>query len=150
MRLLVNVVIAIALAGPTVHAQSPREQLAQTVEQLQKAPSDNALRERIIKLAQQVKPAPALPEAAQRSMARGNAAFRGAQNPADFQLAVREFEQATLHAPWLGDAYFNLALAQDKAGDYDAALRSIALARLAMPDSQEAKNLSYEIEFRKE
>ena len=68
------IIFAIALFAFMVsaHAQSPREQLTQMVEQLQKTPSDNALREKIIKLAREVKPAPAVPEEANRAFVRGN------------------------------------------------------------------------------
>lgn len=75
--LLVALTVAVSLCAPLL-AQSPREQLQQMVEQLQKAPSDSALRERIIKLALTVKPSPVLPPEAERRMARGGAAFSGA------------------------------------------------------------------------
>jgi hypothetical protein len=44
----------------SAYAQSPREPLAQMVEQLQKTPADTALREKIIRLAPTLKPPPAL------------------------------------------------------------------------------------------
>jgi tetratricopeptide (TPR) repeat protein len=131
-------------------ADSPREQLKQMVEQLQKSPSDNSLREKIIKLAQKLKPAPAVPDEAERRMARGTAAFKGAKTVSDYQEAVKEFEQATLAAPWYGDAYFNLGVAQDKAENYGAALRSLKLAQLTSPGSKEIKQLIYEVEYRNE
>lgn len=132
------------------NAQSPREQLQQMVEQLRGNPTDNALRERIIKLAQEIKPAPAIPEEAQRRLARGTAAFKDAKTTTDYQDAAREFEQATLAAPWYGDAYYNLGMAQDKAEQYEAALRSLRLAQLVAPESQEIKDLIYQVEYRHE
>jgi len=148
-NLLIFIFTFLALAA-SAHAQSPREQLQQMVEQLQKTPNDNALREKIIKLALTVKPSPALPTEAERRMTRGDVAFKGATSVADYQAAAKEFEQATLAAPWYGDAYFNLGVAQDKAEDYDAALRSLKLAALASPGSKDAEKLSYAVEFRKE
>lgn len=139
----------VALAA-SANAQSPREQLQQMVEQLQKTPSDNALRERIIKLGTEIKPAPAIPEEAVRRMARGAAAFKSATSAVDYQDAAKEFEQTVLAAPWFADAYFNLGVAQDKAGNYEAALRSLKLAQLASPDSKEIKALIYEVEYRHE
>lgn len=139
----------LALAA-NVYAQSPREQLQQMVEQLQKMPSDNALRERIIKLGAEIKPAPAVPEEAVRRMARGAAAFKSATSAADYHDAANEFEQATLAAPWYGDAYYNLGVAQDKAGNYQAALRSLNLAQLSALDSREIKELIYEVEYRRD
>jgi tetratricopeptide (TPR) repeat protein len=159
MKLFV-LVICMLLLAITAHADSPfmtfktpiaaspREQLQQMVEQLQKNPADNALREKIIKLAQEIKPAPAVPEEAERRMARGTAAFKVAKSTADYGDAVREFEQSTLAAPWYGDAYHNLGVAQDKAGQHEAALRSLKLALLASPDSKEIKGIIYEVEYR--
>ncbi len=132
------------------HAQSPREQLKQMVEQLQKTPSNNVLREKIIKLTPTLKPLPALPDEAQRRMVRGAAAFKNATSAAGYQDAVKEFEQATQAAPWYGDAYFNLGVSQDKAGNYEAALGNLKFAHMASPNSKEIKTLIYEVEFRQE
>ena len=62
--------VVLALAFPAL-AASPaappsRKQLSEMVERLQKAPDDTALREKIIKLAVVLKPAPAIPEEARR------------------------------------------------------------------------------------
>lgn len=149
MKLLV-LIFGVLLLANVAHAESPREQLKQMVEQLQQAPNDNALREKIIKLAQTIKPAPAVPEEAERRMARGTAAFKGAKSVADYRDAAKEFEQATLVAPWYGDAYFNLGVAQDKAENYEAALHSLKLAQLASPEVKEIKALIYEVEYRNE
>jgi len=142
--------VAFLTLAANAYAQAPREQLNQMVQQLQKTPNDNALREKIIKLARTMEPSPALPPEAERRMARGAAAFAGATSVADYQIAAKEFEQATLAAPWYGDAYYNMAVAQDKAEDYGAALRSLEFAALASPGNKDAEKLSYAVEFRKE
>lgn len=142
--------VFIAFLATTAFADSPREQLSQMVSQLQKTPDDNALREKIIKFAQEMKPAPAVPEEAERRMARGTAAFESAHSITDFQSAAKEFEQATLAAPWSGNAYLNLGVAQDKAENYEAALRSLKLALLALPDDKEIKALIFKVEYRNE
>ncbi|OGT00964.1 MAG: hypothetical protein A3K04_09095 [Gallionellales bacterium RBG_16_56_9] len=147
MKLLALIFGMLMLAN-VANAESPREQLKQMIEQLQKSPTDNALREKIIRLAQTLKPAPAVPEEAERHMAYGTAAFTGAKSVADYKEAAKEFEQATLAAPWYGDAYFNLGVAQDKAENYAAALRNLNLARLASPDSKDIKALIYQVEYR--
>jgi tetratricopeptide (TPR) repeat protein len=143
-------VLGVLMLTTTANADSPREQLQQMVEQLQRNPADTALREKIIKLAQEIKPALAIPEEAERRMARGTAAFKGAKSVADYRDAAKEFEQATLAAPWYGDAYFNLGVAQDKAENYVAAVRSLKLAQLASPEVKEIKALIYEVEYRSE
>ncbi|MBI5437469.1 MAG: hypothetical protein HY936_00670 [Nitrosomonadales bacterium] len=124
-------------------AQSSSEQLQQMVGQLQQSPDDDALREKIIRLAATLKPAPAIPEEAERHLAYGTAAFTGAKSLADYAEAAKEFGQAALAAPWWGVAYFNLGVAQDKAENYEAALRGLNLARLALPDNKDIKDRLY-------
>ena len=137
----------------SVQAETPRQQLAQMVQLLQHNPNDNALREKIIKLVQHLKPAPAVPEEANRRMTRGTLAFKEAKSEADFQEAATEYQQATLAAPWFADAYYNLGVAQNKANDFAAAAQSLKLYLLAAPDAPDAKaaqNLLYEMEYKQE
>ena len=147
---LLALLFGVLMLANIAHAETPREQLKQMVGQLQQNPGDDALREKIVKLAQKIKPAPAVPEEAERRMVRGTAAFKGAKSVADYSDAAKEFEQATLAAPWYGDAYFNYGVAQDKAENYEAALRGLKFALLASPDNKEIKALIYEVEYRKE
>jgi hypothetical protein len=148
--------VCLSLLTPTLFGQtnapavSPSDQLHQLTAQLQTSPDDTALRGRIIALAQTIAPAPALPDEAERRMARGTEAFKEAKSTADFQDAVKEFQQATLAAPWSGDAYFNLGLAQDKAGDYAGSLASLKLAQLASPGSKDIKDLYYRVEYQRD
>lgn len=46
----------------SLHGQTPQETLNQYISELQKNPNDNALREKIIRHVQTMKPAPAIPE----------------------------------------------------------------------------------------
>jgi len=136
-----------------VQAQSPQETLTRYLSDIQKSPADYALREKIIRHVQTMKPAPAIPEEAERHMARGGAAVKGAKSEKDFQDAVSEFEKASLAAPWLAAAYYNLGIARDKAGMYADAIKSLKLYLLANPnasDTKAVKNLIYEIEYRQE
>jgi hypothetical protein len=132
---------------------SPREQLQQYVADLQKNPEDQALREKIIKLAATLRPPPSIPEEARRHTARGKAAFEAAKNPDDFGDVVREFRQASLSAPWWGPPYFDLGRALDQSGDYARAKQSLSLYLLTSPpavDAEAAQSLIYEIEYRQE
>ena len=63
-RMLSMGLVLLALFATSAYAETPREQLNQMVQQLQQNPTDNALREKIIALAQTIKPAPAVPEEA--------------------------------------------------------------------------------------
>jgi tetratricopeptide (TPR) repeat protein len=136
-----------------VHAQAPQETLAQYIADLQKNPNDNALREKIIRHVQTVSLAPTVPEEAERFIARGAAATKNAKDANDFKDAVKEFEKASLSAPWLASAYYNLGIARDKAGMYADAIKSLKLYLLASPnatDAKSVKNLIYEIEYKQE
>jgi len=136
-----------------VLAQYSQETLNQYLSDLQKNPNDTALREKIIKLVQMMKPGPAIPEEARKRMGRGKAAFKGAKEVRDFNDAADEFQQAVLAAPWLADGYYNLGIAQDRAGQYAAAIESLKLYILAAPnapDVEKVKEMTCEIEYRKD
>lgn len=147
-RALVILILAMLAPMGTSYAQPAREQLMQMVDQLQRTPADTALRERIIKLATSMKPAPAIPDEAERRMARGTLAFKGAKSVAEYQDAIKEFELAVAAAPWFTDAYFNLGVAQDKAEKYADALQSLKFALISSPDSKDIKARLYEVEYR--
>ena len=130
-----------------------QQTLNQYVADLQKNPNDYALREKIIKHVQTMKPAPAIPREAERFMNRGAAAAKSAKDANDFKDAVAEFEKATLSAPWMANAYYNLGVAQDKAGMYSSAIRSLKLYLAAAPNAPDAKSVEKlidEIEYRQE
>src|SRR5207244_2918944 len=96
---------------------------------------------------------PALPEEAERRMARGRAATKAARDEQGFLQAAQEFGLAVKSAPWLADAYFNSAVVLDKAGRYAEAIRNMKLYLAAATNSAEAKQareLMYEMEFRQE
>jgi tetratricopeptide (TPR) repeat protein len=146
-------IIVSALGFMAYAAEGPQETLNQYIAELQKNPNDFALREKIIKLVQTMKPAPEISEEARRYMGRGIAAMKDAKSADDFRDAVKEFERASLDAPWFANAYYNLGIAQDKAGIYADAIKNLKLYLLAAPDARDAesvKGLIYELEFRQE
>jgi len=111
--------IVLALASAALvggaQAQSPREQLNQMAQQLQTSPNDNALRERIIQLAVQIKPPPAIPVEALKLMGKGEYLVREAKRPEDFLAAAEAFREAAKLAPWDAAAYFNQGIAYERA-----------------------------------
>jgi tetratricopeptide (TPR) repeat protein len=134
------------------HNNAP-DTLQRSVADLQKNLADTALREKIIKLAVDMNPPPESPSDAKKYMARGVAAVEGAKNGEDFKDAVQEFEKAVNIAPWLGNGYRNLAIAQDKAGQYAEALSSLKwylLTKPASADADWAEELKNRIEYRVE
>src|SRR3990167_5941187 len=98
-KLLIFAFTLLALAA-SVLAQSPREQLKQMVEQLQKTPTDNALREKIIKLATSIKPAPAIPEEARRHFVKAVTLQKEAKDIKGYEPAIAAYNQALLIAQW--------------------------------------------------
>jgi hypothetical protein len=125
------------------------EGLLQYIDALKKNPGDNALREKIIKLALNTKPAPAVPEEAERNMARGTAFAQKAADSAGYKKAIAEFESAANAAPWLALAYYNLGVVQEKAGLYNEAIQSLKFYLMAAPDaknSRDVKNKIYALE----
>ena len=137
-KLIIFIFTLLALAA-SAYAQTPRDQLNQMTEQLQKNPDDNALRENIIKLALTLNPKPNTSDAV--SMAEGAAeyAFKNAKSNSDFSDAAKQYEKALLLAPWLADDYFNCGVAHEKAGENKEAIRSFNLYLLAAPDATDSK-----------
>lgn len=148
-RILLAALLSMTCAGPVL-AQASGEQLRQMVEQLQKAPDDSALRERIIKLARELKPSPAIPEGARRFLGRGIAAFETAKDTEGFRQAMQEFQRSADVAPWWADPYFNLGQSAEKAGDLKAAMAAYRFYLAASPDSADADKVRthmYKLEF---
>lgn len=147
------VLTVISMAATDVHAQTPPEILNQYIADLQNNPGDTALREKIILYAQCMRPAAAIPDEARRHMNRGIAAAEGASAESDYLDAIAEFQKAVDIAPWLGSGYRNLAVMQDKAGQYAQALQNLKLFLLTNPaaaDAEAAKSLMDKIEYRQE
>ena len=120
---LITVVSMLLALAAVAYAQSPREQLKQMTEQLQKAPTDSALREKIIKLARTMKPSPAVPDTAIAFEGRAQFAFTSAKSEGDYLAAAQEYEKAVAAAPWVPGYYADLCTIYEKAGKYEDAKR---------------------------
>lgn len=151
-RKLIIFIFTLLVLAASAHAQSPREQLKQMVQQLQKTPGDNALREKIIKLG--VKIRPAIPEEANRAFVKGNVFQKEAKDASGYALAITAYRDALHSAPWWGDVYFNLAIAQESAGKFDEAIVSIrnylASVQAGSTEAREAQNKIYALEAKGE
>lgn len=153
MSVLLVLIALMASVYPAYTAETPQAVLDRYVSELQKYPNDTVLREKIIRHALGMTPAPVVPEEAERYMARGVGAIETAKDQNGFKNAVMEFLKAALHAPWLPDAYYNLGIAQEKAGLYPEAIKSLKFYLLAAPDAGDVKavkNLIYKIEYKQE
>jgi hypothetical protein len=149
LTLLVSIFLAPVLADDAV-PESSAAQFNRLVEQLRTNPNDNTLREKVVEGARQLNPAPEIPEDARRSVARGIAAIETAKNPADLKLALPELSNAVRAAPWWSIPYFNLALLQEKMGDFNEAIANYRLYLAADPaakDAADVRTLIYKLEF---
>ena len=130
-------------------AGKPRIALSHYVAALQSASggsdADQRLREKIIALALKLTPPPAASLEAKKHMARGQAALEIAQKPEDLQLALSEFRQASLAAPWWPDAYYNLAQVQEKVGNFAQGLRELRWYLKAAPHATDSEAVELQI-----
>lgn len=117
-------VLALFAVSASAHAANPREELKQLTAQLQSNPADTALREKVVKLARTMKPAPALPEEAEKYEGRAIFAFKNAKSTDDYADAAKEYEKAVQAAPWIPGYYSDLCTIYEKAGKYVDAKRN--------------------------
>ncbi len=156
-KMLIAFIVCLTATATAVQSQdttqSSREMFRRYVADLQKNPSDNTLREKIIKLSLQLNPPPAVPEEANRHFVRGETFVKEAKTKPDYELAVNEYRQTLLMAPWWGDAYYDLGVALESAEDFDGAVIQFKLYLLSNPGEKEASEAHtrvYAIEAKKE
>ena len=145
---LIAVAVFTLLVSPrpaAAQAADPREILKQYVAQLKQTPGDNALREKIIKLAQQISPPLPIPEEARRHYVIAKTLLKDAQKPEDFGDAIEEFKSALLVAPWWGDANGELGMLFEAAGRYEEAIAALTLYIAANPGEKKARGAQDEI-----
>ena len=119
--------------------RNPRAALVQLTAQIKDKPNDVETRHLIIKLASELKPFPAIPEEARRHFVEGTTIVKAGKNPAEQALAAQSFNEALKVAPWWPDAWYNLAVAQELAGQFDEAEKSFTLYILSNPGEKEQR-----------
>jgi tetratricopeptide (TPR) repeat protein len=154
LAVLFIIVLAWALQ-PLVHAQSSNAQqtLSQYISKIQKNPNDNALREKIIRHVQGMRPVPTIPEEARRYFVKATTLQKGAKDIGGYGLAVNAYNEALLIAPWWPEAYYNLSLALEQSGRFDdaaGALKLYLLTNPGSPDVRAAQDRIYALEAKKE
>lgn len=157
MKFIVN--LCVILFGVLMHsniatAETPREQLKQMVAALQSSPADNLLREKIVRMALMVKPAPTIPEAAMRAFVKGGVFQKEAKDADGYALAISAYGDALLMAPWWADAYFNLGVALTSVNKFDQAIAATKIYMASLPtgssEARDAQNRIYELEAKAE
>lgn len=120
------------------------KELKSLIEQYQKSPNDTALRDKLIKLSQKVKPN--VPEEATAAFEKATALQTEAKDAAGFDRSIATYKEAIAIAPWWGDAYFNLALTQDSAQKYDEAIATLKIYQLTInSESSEIRDVQNKI-----
>jgi len=136
--------IAVSVAS-LAEVASPRETLKQYVAELQNNPNDQALREKIIKLARTMKPRPAVPEEVDELVGKALHRFKNSTSESDYAEAAEAFKQVLLAAPWVADYYFNLGAALEKAGKNNEAITNYRLYLTAKPEAADAREVRMHI-----
>ena len=93
---------------------------------------------RMITLVPELVPAPPIPDEARSLFGKGSAFRAKARTSADFELAVRAYDQALRICPWWAEAYYHRALAEGDAGRFADAARDFQLYLLSKPPTQAA------------
>jgi len=142
--------LSVSVILPLVQAQNSKDTLNQYIVDLQKNPNDIALREKIIKFAKEAKEPLVMPEEARQHFMMAQTYQKKAKNEVGYKLAIDEYKQVLLLAPWLPEAYNNLGILYEMVGNYDEAVSSLKLYLLTNPaDAQSARDKIIEIEATK-
>jgi tetratricopeptide (TPR) repeat protein len=132
-----SMLLFILVASAAVQAQTSQGILNQYIADLQKNPGDYALREKIIKHVQSMRPMPKIPDKVIEYEGAAEYAFNHAKKESDYLDAAKEYEKALLIAPWLAQAYYNCGVAYEKAGKFENAMASYKLYLVASPDAKD-------------
>ena len=95
---LILFVLIFALMS-NARAQSPQQTLDQYVSDLQKNPNDNALREKIIKHVQTMRPSPAIPEEARRHYVMAKTFYKDAKKIEDYNASIDRVQECSSYCP---------------------------------------------------
>ncbi len=138
MNTILPLLILVLIVGNATAQSPPTDRLKQLTADLQKATTDRALREQIIKLALETKPPPVIPREAKELEGAAEYFASSAKTEADFAKAAAEFEKATLIAPWAAADYYNAAIMYEKAKLPEKALWNYEFYLLAAPNASDA------------
>ncbi len=133
--------VAELLENHILKQANPQAVFAQLTGQLKGNPDDISTRRLIIKLANELKPAPTIPEEARKHFVEGTAIVKTAKNPAQQTMAAQSFIEALKIAPWWGDAYYNLGVAQELSEKYDEAEQAFNFYLLSNPSAVEKREV---------
>lgn len=129
-----------------VQAANPKVQLKRYLAELSVSPDSQELRIKIIKLAGKMKPKPAIPAEVKDLLDQARNAIAQTQGLEGYQTAIDSYQKASLLAPWVGNIYFNLGMAEEKAGKLREALDSYKLYLAAYPNAKDKLSVQQKID----
>jgi hypothetical protein len=122
-------------------------QLDTYLQELKKVPADQSLRKTIIRLVATMKSAPEIPDEARRHFMTAMGMMKAATTPEGAALAVAEYQQTLVLAPWWGEAYLRESEALQLGKRYAEAIEALDLYMLAEPENaEEARNRIYQLQ----
>lgn len=147
--LLIAAMAAVLIPFSGAMAAGDTDVLNKYLAELKAKPDALELRAKIISFVQSMKSTPPTPEDAVRAITRGTAVLNTAKDKEGYERAIFELQEAITAAPWIAEAYQNLAIAQEKAGYYADAIQNLQYCLLVNPrarDAQDIKKKLYELE----
>ncbi len=136
LPLLLWIIAIPAQAGPAEdgiaaeQAGRHREALghyAKALEAASPGAEEQRLRERVIDVVKNIRPAPAVPQEALLRLGRAQGFIELAKQPADYQRPADELRAGLRVAPWWAEGYYNLASVLEKAEKYSEAIANLKL-----------------------
>jgi tetratricopeptide (TPR) repeat protein len=131
--------------------QQSAERFRQALSDFRSNPNDST-RGQLMKLAQTLKPAPEIPEAAHEHLVMAAAAVETAtQDNNGYERAIEHYHAALQAAPWYANGYKRLAMVQKAAKQYDDAVSSLNVYLLSQPpDARDAQDEIYKLRVMKQ
>jgi formylglycine-generating enzyme required for sulfatase activity len=141
-------------AGGTLEEEGyPRLALAHYVEALDPINSygvDFRLRQKVFKLVQQLGAPPAVSEEAANAYRLATEAQDNATDRSGYLEAIREYSEALLLAPWVAEAYYNIAALYEVTGYAGLAIYNYSLYLAASPDASDAEAIRQRVSLLRE
>jgi tetratricopeptide (TPR) repeat protein len=149
------VFLFLVVLGVPIGAQAQSGPAQQTLQEyvtdLKRNPNDTVLREKIIRFAQTMNPAPAIPEGAREHYVMAVTFVEAAKDNSGYERAIEQYKAALSVAPWWVEVYKKLAIVQKAAAHYDDAISSLSMYLVAQPaDARDAQDEIYKLKALKQ
>ena len=105
VRIMLLSLAALAIAAAPTKSASKRDELSALTTQLQKTPTDDALREKLLKAATKLKTKPATPVEARRHFVKGVTLQKDAKDSSELVPAIAEYRLALVEAKQSGKGH---------------------------------------------